>query len=225
MDTKTGEAIVKALRNDSVYTKLDEERKVDKTKEYLLGFEVKINGYNGELFSNYEAVKDNNDGIDTMTPINAVIDLLARLNICGIPIIYEYYGNVLLQKTITVDFLRHFRVKNKGQAEQYMIEENHPPIISRETFDAVQAEKAKRAIKFSNYKGDRQKYTNKYPFSGKVFCGDCGNTYRRRAWNSNNKSKKNVWQCKTYIQKGKEACAAKAVDEETLKNAFIKGIW
>jgi len=31
-----------------------------------------------------------------------------------------------------------------------------------------------------------------------------------------------VWQCKTYIQKGKEACAAKAVDEEVLKVAFIK---
>jgi len=106
-----------------------------------------------------------------------------------------------------------------------MIEENHTPTVSKETFDTVQAEKAKRGIKFSNYKGDRQKYTNKYPFSGKVFCGDCGNTYMRRAWNNNNKSKKNVWQCKTYIQKGKEACAAKAVDEETLKNAFIKGIW
>jgi len=134
----------------------------------------------------------------------------------------KYYGNALLQKTITVDFLKHKRVNNKGQAEQYMIEGNHPPIISKETFDAVQVEKERRAVKFSNYKGDRQKYTNKYPFSGKVFCGDCGNTYRRRAWNSNNKSKKNVWQCKTYIQKGKDACSAKAVDEETLKNAFIK---
>lgn len=33
---------------------------------------------------------------------------------------------------------------------------------------------------------------------------------------------KYVWQCKTYIQKGKEVCAAKAVDEEVLKGAFVR---
>lgn len=134
----------------------------------------------------------------------------------------KYYGSALLQKTITVDFLKHKRVDNKGQAEQFMIEENHPPIISKETFDAVQTEKIRRASKYSNVEGDRQKYCNKYPFSGKVFCGDCGNVYRRRQWNSNNPSMKFVWQCKTYIQKGKNACAAKAVDEEVLEDAFIR---
>lgn len=103
-----------------------------------------------------------------------------------------------------------------------MIEGNHPAIISKEIFDRVQAEKQKRASKYKNFEGDRQKYSNKYPFSGKVFCGDCGNVYRRRAWNSNNKSKKFVWQCKTYIQNGKEACSAKAVDEDVLKNAFVR---
>lgn len=133
----------------------------------------------------------------------------------------KYYGDALLQKTITVDFLKHKRVDNKGQAQQYMIEGNHPAIISKEIFDRVQAEKARRAAKFNNIEGDRQKYSNKYPFSGKVFCADCGNVYRRRQWNSNNPSMKFVWQCKTYIQKGKEACAAKAVDEETLKDAFV----
>ena len=103
-----------------------------------------------------------------------------------------------------------------------MIEGNHPAIISKEIFDKVQAEKQRRASKYKNIEGDRQKYSNKYPFSGKVFCGDCANVFRRREWNSNNKSKKFVWQCKTYIQKGKEACAAKAVDEDVLKKAFVR---
>jgi len=134
----------------------------------------------------------------------------------------KYYGDALLQKTITVDFLKHKRAENKGQAEQYMIEGNHPAIISKEIFYKVQAEKQRRASKYSNVEGDRQKYSNKYPFSGKVFCGDCGNVYRRRQWNSNNASMKFVWQCKTYIQKGKEACAAKAVDEKVLEDAFVR---
>lgn len=70
--------------------------------------------------------------------------------------------------------------------------------------------------------GDRHKYTNKYSFSGKVFCGNCGNIFKRRQWNSTNTSKKVVWQCKTYIMDGKDACGAKAVDEIVLMNAFIR---
>jgi len=133
----------------------------------------------------------------------------------------KYYGDALLQKTITVDFLNHKRAENKGQAEQYLVEGNHTAIISKEDFDAVQAERQKRAYKVGNIEGDRQKYSNKYPFSGKVFCGDCGNVYRRRQWNSNNKSKKFVWQCKTNLLEGKDACVAKAIGEEVLKNAFV----
>lgn len=121
----------------------------------------------------------------------------------------KYCGDVLLQKTITVDFLKHKRVDNKGQAPKYHIEGNHEPIISREVFEKVQVERERRALLKGNPVGDsRQKYSNKYPFSGKVFCGSCGNIFKRRYWNSTNPSKKVVWQCKTYITEGKDACGA-----------------
>ena len=134
----------------------------------------------------------------------------------------KYYGDALLQKTITVDFLKHKRVDNKGQAEQFLIEGNHQAIISREDFDAVQIEKTRRASKYSNLEGDRQKYTNKYPFSGKIISGDCGYVYLRRHWNNNNTSKKIVWQCKNHINKGNDACASKAIGEDVLKEAFVR---
>ena len=41
-------------------------------------------------------------------------------------------------------------------------------------------------------------------------------------WNSTNTSKKVVWQCKTYIMDGKDACGAKAVDESVLIDAFVR---
>lgn len=41
----------------------------------------------------------------------------------------KYSGDALLQKTITVDFLTHKRVKNKGEVQQYYVEDSHPPII------------------------------------------------------------------------------------------------
>lgn len=37
-----------------------------------------------------------------------------------------------------------------------------------------------------------------------------------------NTSKKIVWQCKTYITDGKDACGAKAVAENVLMDAFVR---
>ena len=83
----------------------------------------------------------------------------------------KYYGDALLQKTITVDFLNHKRKANKGQAQKFMVNDNHQPIISKEIFDKVQDERERRALLKGNLVGDRHKYSSKYPFSGKVFCG------------------------------------------------------
>src|SRR5680860_967366 len=107
-------------------------------------------------------------------------------------------------------------------SQKYMINDNHPAIISKEIFDKVQDKKERRALLKGNLVGDRHKYSNKYPFSGKVFCGSCGNIFKRRQWNSTNTSKKIVWQCKTYIIEGKDACGAKAVDENDLMEVIVK---
>ncbi|WP_432409673.1 recombinase zinc beta ribbon domain-containing protein [Wukongibacter sp. M2B1] len=89
-------------------------------------------------------------------------------------------------------------------------------------WEKVQKEKERRVKLKNNIKGDRGKYSSKYPFSGKIICGDCGDTFRRRTWNSNNSSKKVVRQCKTYIKDGKDACDMKAVDDKVLKDSFVE---
>ncbi|MEC0232803.1 recombinase family protein [Paenibacillus kribbensis] len=43
----------------------------------------------------------------------------------------KYYGALLQQKTVTVDFLTHKRIKNRGQEQQYLIEDNHEPLYPR----------------------------------------------------------------------------------------------
>jgi len=57
----------------------------------------------------------------------------------------KYSGDVLLQKRVTVDFLTHKREPNRGQQPQYFIQDHHPAIISREDWNAVQAELDRRA--------------------------------------------------------------------------------
>ncbi|TKH45732.1 recombinase family protein [Paenibacillus terrae] len=134
----------------------------------------------------------------------------------------KYYGALLQQKTVTVDFLTHKRIRNKGQEQQYLIEDNHEPIVSKEIFESVQKEKARRAKLKGNVMGESKRYSCKYALSSKVYCGCCGAIFKRRTWNSNNPSKKVVWQCKTYVNEGKAACDAKSIDEQVLHSAFVR---
>lgn len=133
----------------------------------------------------------------------------------------KYYGELLLQKTVTVDYLTKKRVDNDNLEPMYRIDNNHEPIISKEMFDLVQQERKRRFEITRGRNEDRRKYTNKYGFSGKLYCEKCGKTLKRRHWNVGTKSEKIVWQCNSYIN-GKKNCSEKAVDDLTLKRAFIQ---
>jgi DNA invertase Pin-like site-specific DNA recombinase len=50
----------------------------------------------------------------------------------------KYIGDVLMQKTFTPDALGGLQVKNTGQQAMYLIENDHEPIIERETWIRVQ---------------------------------------------------------------------------------------
>lgn len=50
----------------------------------------------------------------------------------------KYCGDVLMQKTITVDYISHTSKINEGEAEQYYIADHHDPIVSREIWNKAQ---------------------------------------------------------------------------------------
>lgn len=50
----------------------------------------------------------------------------------------KYCGDVLMQKTYTVDCLTHKTKKNEGEVEQYFIPDHHPAIVEREVWDKAQ---------------------------------------------------------------------------------------
>ena len=81
-----------------------------------------------------------------------------------------YTGNLLLQKEFISDPISKQRKKNKGQLPQYYVEDTHPAIIDKETFDYVQSEIARR-----KELGPRaNKSLNLTCFSGKLKCPFCG---------------------------------------------------
>ncbi|MDO5136122.1 MAG: recombinase family protein [Eubacteriales bacterium] len=57
-----------------------------------------------------------------------------------------YMGDLLTGKHVTLDYLNKKEVKNKGQADQYYLEDHHPPIVTRQQFAAVQKNIRERTL-------------------------------------------------------------------------------
>ena len=135
----------------------------------------------------------------------------------------KYIGDALLQKTYTVDFLTKKRVKNNGIVPQYYVENSHEPIIPRELFMQVQEEMVRRANLRGGKDGKKRVYSSKYALSSIVYCGQCGDIYRRVHWN-NRGYKSIVWRCVSRLEEKGSECTAPTINEETLQTAVVKAI-
>ena len=124
----------------------------------------------------------------------------------------KYKGDVLLQKSYIRDFLTKKQVPNDGTVQQYYIQGNHEPIIPEDIFDTVQG-----MLLYRDTHG--MKPNTKHPFSGLVFCSQCGRLYGPRVWHSNDRFRKVVWSCNGRY--GKEQCRCKSIDEDALEQLFI----
>ena len=136
----------------------------------------------------------------------------------------KYKGEALLQKTYTTDFLTKKRVENNGAVPQYYVEESHPAIIDKDTWEAVQLEMERRKAFSEKYNIKKLDYvTNDNPFAGRVICGCCGSTFGRKVWNSTDERlKRTIWQCNSkYKVKGKIGCRNRHINEKVLYRAFV----
>ncbi len=128
----------------------------------------------------------------------------------------KYTGDVVFQKTYTdSQFNRHV---NRGEKDRYAMADHHEAIINREEFDAVQALIQQRAREKGIVKGSG-KYQNRYCFSGRIICGECGDTFKRRIHSCSGNTYA-AWCCSTHIN-DKIQCSMKYVEEDVLKAAFI----
>lgn len=121
-----------------------------------------------------------------------------------------YTGKMLCQKTFTdARFIRH---RNKGEKEQFLIDDHHPAIIDRTLFDDVQ--KKIQARRKHTHEANRT-----FPFTGKIRCGECGASYQRRTQTCGYRNPIH-WACCNHI-KSKNLCSQKAVAEFRIEWAFL----
>ncbi len=142
----------------------------------------------------------------------------------------EKYAGVLKQKKqITTDYLNHYRKRNEGEEDFVIIQDHHPAIIQKDTFQRVQEELKRRL----NHKFDKTKYSNRYYFSGKIICGQCGTRFKRRCYNRKAKNPQTVWECGASVRYGKKkinqaglevGCDNKFVKEEALKLGLLNAL-
>ncbi len=121
---------------------------------------------------------------------------------------YNYTGNLILQKTYRENHITKKRMVNRGELPQYHATNTHEAIIPLEMYNAVQAERERRALCFHN----TTKVADFSAFTGILVCEGCGKHYRRKTTRS-----RIMWVCSTYNSHGKSACASKQIPETTLQ--------
>ena len=98
----------------------------------------------------------------------------------------KYMGDALLQKTYTVDFLQKKRDRNHGELPQYYVEDSHEAIIPKEMFLLVQKEMARRGTEI-DCMGRKRCFSANHCFTQIVYCGECGELFRRLHWKNRGK--------------------------------------
>lgn len=121
----------------------------------------------------------------------------------------NYTGDLLLQKTFRESYLTKKKHYNKGEQNQYLVENDHEPIISKEMFYEVQRIFLERQKRFKI----SHKPNEVYLFTGLIQCGNCKKNYRRKKGNV-----RWFWTCATFNVYGKAYCNSKSIPEETLIN-------
>jgi len=114
----------------------------------------------------------------------------------------KYVGDLVQKKTYTPDFLTHEKKSNKGAVPLITIQNHHEPIVSRKVWDLAQERLRKNNKHIEGGIG----YSNRYVFSGKIKCGECGSSFVGRLKYLKDGTKIRRWSCSRATNEGTAGC-------------------
>ena len=112
----------------------------------------------------------------------------------------KYKGDLVTGKTFVADVITHKKKINNGESYQFYTENHHEAIVSNELWEQAHSILKTRSDKV---KGIRDKYSRRYAFSSKIYCGCCGQRFVRSSYikNKRNPNSERViyWRCRSHI--------------------------
>lgn len=124
----------------------------------------------------------------------------------------KYTGNIIMQKTVTLDYLTHKQVINDNIADKYYLKNAHPVIIHSAVYEIAQT-----------IYNDKVRYSKnlvtKYPLTNLIYCKNCGRTLRRHHLGEVKQLRRICLDCRHTTTDAK-SCDASWV-EETLVNDIM----
>lgn len=125
-----------------------------------------------------------------------------------------YTGELVMQKQFVPNGkFRGSQKTNRGELPQYIIDNHHEAIVSKEDFDAVQARRAERA-KMGVLANEG---INTSCLTRKIRCSRCGDVFFRGTRKNPNGEKIKYWKCASSSRRGSKSCGMNVVLEEDLK--------
>ena len=132
-----------------------------------------------------------------------------------------YIGHMVQNKTGTVSYKNHKQV-SKPESEWIKVENTHEPLISQETWDAVQ--------RMDNHpaRGRSGKSGTIALFGGLLRCMDCGSSmrymrdYRKKV--SEKEPEYKAYVCNRYASGGKNACSSHYINQKVLTQIVMTDI-
>ena len=113
-----------------------------------------------------------------------------------------YRGDLLLQKWFIDE--RRKKHLNRGELDQYLIEGNHPAVVSAENWEKAQAMLEMRSKQAKPQKRTTQEIRSshsRYPLSGLLYCPRCGDKLIHKSGKSGQ-----YWACRMNLKVSAAAC-------------------
>ena len=142
-------------------------------------------------------------------PKHGVVGIWSRRSVLYILQNEKYVGDQMYRKRYRTETFPFKRMKNYGEVDAYYVEDSHPAIIDRATFEAAQTLRQER----------RPATADKVPeyatLKGKLKCGHCGGSFKQeKAYGER------YWGCSTYSFDTSK-CGVKKIPESEIFGAFV----
>lgn len=117
----------------------------------------------------------------------------------------------------------HNAVGNILNNAKYIGDDLYPTLVSKELFHKVQEKREQKTVQLGR-KAQLSSMDKHHALANRIFCGECGEPYRKYVEHCGKPYEKVRWKCKRYIFKNKVLCRNLFYTENEIRTAVTSAI-